>query len=37
MEAMEKFLKTNTNFVSDRSREKFLLTFSPKGYLKRIK
>jgi cephalosporin hydroxylase len=29
--------KTNNNFVSDRSREKFLLTFSPKGYLKRIK
>jgi len=37
MEAMEEFLKTNSNFVSDRSREKFLLTFSPKGYLKRIK
>lgn len=37
MEAMEEFLKTNNNFVSDRSREKFLLTFSPKGYLKRIK
>jgi len=37
MEAMEEFLKTNNNFVSDRSREKFLLTFFPKGYLKRIK
>jgi cephalosporin hydroxylase len=37
MEAMEEFLKSNNNFVSDRSRDKFLLTFSPKGYLKRIK
>ena len=37
MEAMEEFLKSNSNFVSDRSREKFLLTFSPRGYLKRIK
>ena len=36
-EAMDQFLKTNDNFVSDRSREKFLLTFHPRGYLKRIK
>lgn len=36
-EAMDQFLKANHNFVSDRSREKFLLTFHPGGYLKRIK
>ena len=36
-EAMQEFLKTDENFVIDRSREKFLLTFYPSGYLKRIK
>jgi cephalosporin hydroxylase len=36
-EALDQFLKTNDNFVSDRSREKFLLTFFPGGYLKRVK
>lgn len=37
MEAIEDFLKENKNFIIDKSREKFLLTFNPKGYLKRIK
>ena len=37
MEAVEEFLKTNKSFEIDRSREKFLLTFYPSGYLKRIK
>lgn len=36
MEAVEKFIPTNPNFVIDRSREKFMLTVSPKGYLRRI-
>jgi len=36
MEAVEEFLAENRNFVSDRSREKFLMTFSPKGFLKRV-
>jgi cephalosporin hydroxylase len=36
-ETMEEFLKTNDNFVADRGREKFLLTFFPGGYLKRVK
>jgi cephalosporin hydroxylase len=36
MEAVEEFLAENESFVSDRSREKFLMTFSPMGYLKRI-
>jgi cephalosporin hydroxylase len=37
MEAVQDFLKTHDNFVVDRSREKFLLTFYPKGWLKRVK
>jgi cephalosporin hydroxylase len=35
MEAVEEFLAENKSFISDRSREKFLMTFSPKGFLKR--
>ena len=35
MEAVEEFLKTNTNFAPDRSREKHFLTFNPGGYLRR--
>lgn len=37
MEAVEAFLKTDSRFVSDVSRERFMLTMCPKGYLKRIK
>lgn len=37
MEAIEEFLKGNKHFVIDKSKEKFFLTFNPKGYLKRIK
>jgi len=36
MEAVEEFLAENRSIVSDRSREKFIMTFSPKGFLKRI-
>jgi cephalosporin hydroxylase len=36
-EAVEEFLKTHDNFQVDRSREKFLLTFYPGGWLKRVK
>jgi cephalosporin hydroxylase len=35
MEAVEEFLKMNTNFAIDRSGEKHLLTFNPCGYLRR--
>jgi cephalosporin hydroxylase len=35
-EAIETFLLENKNFVSDRSRESFFITWNPKGYLKRI-
>ncbi len=36
MEALDDFLEENKDFVSDRSREKFFLTFNPRGYLRRI-
>ena len=36
-EAVEEFLRKHDNFVVDRSREKFLLTFYPGGWLKRVK
>jgi len=35
-EAVEEFLSHNKNFIVDQSREKFLMTFNPRGYLKRI-
>lgn len=37
MEALEEFFKENSDFVSDRSREKFFVTFNPKGYLRKIR
>jgi cephalosporin hydroxylase len=37
MDAVEEFLKSNNQFVADRSRERLLLTCAPKGYLKRVK
>jgi cephalosporin hydroxylase len=37
MEAVEDFMKTHDEFVPDRTREKFLLTHYPKGWLKRVK
>ena len=37
MEAVEKFLKENKNFVIDKSKEKFYLTFNPNGYLRKIR
>jgi cephalosporin hydroxylase len=36
-EAVDEFLKTTDAFEIDRSRERFLFTFSPNGYLKRVK
>jgi len=36
MEAVREFLKKHRNFAPDRTREKFLLTFFPQGYLKRL-
>lgn len=37
MEALDEFLKTTQDFEVDRSREKFLLTFHPFGYLKKVR
>lgn len=36
MEAVAEFTKAETGFVIDREREKFFMTFNPKGYLRRI-
>ncbi len=36
-EAIETFEKENKKFKIDRDREQFLITWNPKGYLKRIK
>ncbi len=36
-EAVAEFLEHNDSFVRDESREKFLLTFNPGGFLKRRK
>lgn len=35
-EAVEEFLSKNQSFSVDTSREKFLMTFNPRGYLKRM-
>lgn len=36
-EAVEKFLARNPNFQVDTMREKFMMTFNPRGYLKRMR
>jgi cephalosporin hydroxylase len=36
-EAVQEFLQTHDTFVVDRNRERFLLTFYPGGWLKRVK
>lgn len=36
MEAVEDFLSERRDFVIDQTREKFLLTFHPRGFLKRV-
>jgi cephalosporin hydroxylase len=36
MEAVNEFMKGTDQFVIDRSREKFYMTFNPGGYLKRV-
>ena len=37
MEAMEKFLPAHPEFETDKSREKFFMSFNPNGYLKKVK
>jgi cephalosporin hydroxylase len=36
-EAVEEFLAAHPNFERDRSRERFLLSFNPGGWLKRVR
>jgi cephalosporin hydroxylase len=36
MEAVQDFLKERDDFEVDRSREKFLLTFNPGGWLRKL-
>ena len=35
-EALDEFLKDHPNFQADNDREKFMLTFNPGGYLRRL-
>lgn len=35
-EAVETFLSENPHFISDREKEYFIITWNPKGLLKRI-
>lgn len=35
-EAVAEFLAETADFVVDASREKFMMTFNPRGYLKRV-
>ncbi len=37
LEAIETFLARTDDFVVDREREKFLITFNPSGYLRRVR
>ena len=37
MEAIEEFLQKHPEFIIDKTREKFLMSFNPNGYLKKIK
>lgn len=36
MEAVEEFVRSRSDFIIDRDREKFFMTFNPKGYLRRV-
>jgi cephalosporin hydroxylase len=37
MEAIEEFLPEHPEFVIDKTKEKFLMSFNPNGYLKKVK
>jgi cephalosporin hydroxylase len=37
LEAIERFLRARDDFEIDRAREKFLITFNPSGYLRRVR
>lgn len=35
--AIEEFLKNNSDFVVDKERERYIITYNPKGFLKKIR
>jgi cephalosporin hydroxylase len=35
--AIERFVRENTDFVVDQARERYLMTYNPKGFLKRVR
>ena len=35
--AVEAFLKENTDFIVDKERERYILTYNPKGFLRRVR
>jgi cephalosporin hydroxylase len=37
MEALQEFLPKHPEFEIDKSKEKFLMSFNPNGYLKKVK
>jgi cephalosporin hydroxylase len=37
LQAVECFLATTDEFEIDRERERFLITFNPSGYLRRVR
>ncbi len=37
MEALDRFLASRNDFYRDRNRERYLMTFNPKGFLRRAK
>jgi len=37
LKAIEEFLVENHNFIVDKERERYILTYNPKGFLKRIR
>jgi len=37
LEAIKEFLRWNCDFIADREKERYLLTFNPMGYLKKVR
>jgi len=37
MEAVDEFLKNNISFIRDKNKEKYFLSFNPRGFLRRVK
>jgi cephalosporin hydroxylase len=35
--AMQRFVAANNEFIADESREKFVLTYAPRGFLKCVR